>query len=129
MPKKRHNGSERERRVVAQEAARIIVNHGMRDYRVAKQKPPSGSASMVAAPCRATPRSRRPSPSTCNFLAAITMLATHARRRRRDGDAREFSPRLVGEGTADQNSAINLHVFADSPEVIAINGMGVTYRP
>ena len=38
MPRKRNNGTERARQVIAQEAARIIVNHGVRDYRVAKQK-------------------------------------------------------------------------------------------
>ena len=38
MPRKRDNGTERARQVLAQEAARIIVNHGVRDYRVAKQK-------------------------------------------------------------------------------------------
>jgi hypothetical protein len=35
----------------------------------------------------------------------------------------DFSPRLVGPvlaGTADDNSAINLHVFADSCEVVAL---------
>ena len=34
-----------------------------------------------------------------------------------------FSPRLVGpvlNGTADHNSAINLHLFADSAEAVAI---------
>ena len=36
MPRKRNSESERARQVVAQEAARIIVNHGVRDYRVAK---------------------------------------------------------------------------------------------
>ena len=38
MPRRRNNGTERARQVIAQEAARIIVNHGVRDYRVAKQK-------------------------------------------------------------------------------------------
>ncbi len=38
MVRKRNNETERARQVVAQEAARIIVDHGIRDYRVAKQK-------------------------------------------------------------------------------------------
>ena len=38
MPKRRNSESERARQVLAQEAARIIVDHGVRDYRVAKQK-------------------------------------------------------------------------------------------
>ncbi len=41
MPRKKQRknpSSERARQVVAQEAARIIVNQGIRDYRVAKIK-------------------------------------------------------------------------------------------
>ena len=38
MPRRRNSESERARQVLAQEAARIIVDHGIRDYRVAKQK-------------------------------------------------------------------------------------------
>jgi len=44
-----------------------------------------------------------------------------------------FSPRLVGPvliGTADENSAVNLHVFADSAEAVAmeIGDMGIQFR-
>ena len=38
MPKRKTNGEDRLRRILAQEAARIIVDHGIRDYRVAKIK-------------------------------------------------------------------------------------------
>jgi hypothetical protein len=45
----------------------------------------------------------------------------------------EFSPRLVGPvltGTADENSAVNLHVFTDSPEAVAteLDTIGISYR-
>ncbi|MFQ5981802.1 MAG: hypothetical protein ACE5KS_00360, partial [Woeseiaceae bacterium] len=45
-----------------------------------------------------------------------------------------FAPRLVGpvlHGTAAQNSAVNLHVFADSAELVALRlqEMSVQYRP
>ena len=44
-----------------------------------------------------------------------------------------FSPRLVGPvlaGTADENSVVNLHVFADSPEAVGLEleQIGVSYR-
>jgi hypothetical protein len=44
-----------------------------------------------------------------------------------------FTPRLVGpvlSGTADENSAVNLHVFADSPEMVAMElaEIGLNYR-
>ena len=43
-----------------------------------------------------------------------------------------FSPRLVGpvlNGTADANSVVNLHVFADSPEAVAmlLDERGIRY--
>jgi hypothetical protein len=38
MARRRNSETERARLVLAQEAARIIVDHGVRDYRVAKQK-------------------------------------------------------------------------------------------
>jgi hypothetical protein len=38
MARKNSNGSERARLMVAQEAARIIVNQGLRDYGLAKKK-------------------------------------------------------------------------------------------
>jgi hypothetical protein len=45
-----------------------------------------------------------------------------------------FNPRLVGpvlNGTADEHSAINLHVFADHPELVAhaLADAGLSYRP
>ena len=45
----------------------------------------------------------------------------------------EFSPRLVGpvlNGTADANSAVNLHVFADAAELVAnhLDAMGYAWR-
>ena len=45
-----------------------------------------------------------------------------------------FTPRLVGpvlNGTADANSAVNLHVFADSAEAVAhtLDQHGLSYRP
>lgn len=138
MPRKRHNGTERARQVIAQEAARIIVNHGVRDYRVAKQK----------AADRLGVQSRGSLPGNAEIEAAV---AEHLQLF--GGDAHEdrlrlmrvaalsamellasFSPRLVGPvlaGTADENSVVNLHVFADSPEVVALEleQTGIRYRP
>lgn len=138
MPRKRNNGDERARRLLAQEAARIIVNHGVRDYRVAKQK----------AAERLGVSSRGSLPGNSEIEAAV---AEHLQIF--GGDAHEdrlrlmrvaalsamellsdFTPRLVGPvlaGTADENSVVNLHVFADSPELVAmaLEQIGVAYRP
>jgi hypothetical protein len=138
MPRRRNSGSERARQVVAQEAARIIVNHGVRDYRVAKQK----AAERLGVSARGS------LPGNAEIEAAV---AEHLQIF--GGDAHmdhlrlmrvaalsamellsDFTPRLVGpvlSGTADENSVVNLHVFADSPELVALEleQIGVSYRP
>ena len=45
-----------------------------------------------------------------------------------------FTPRLVGpvlHGTADANASVNLHVFTDSAEAVALrlSELGISYRP
>jgi len=137
MGRKRTSESERARQVVAQEAARIIVNHGVRDYRVAKQK----AADRLGVSVRGA------LPGNAEIEAAV---AEHLQifNGEEHGDLlrlmrtaalsamellSDFSPRLVGPvlaGTADENSAVNLHVFADSPEMVAmeIGDMGIQFR-
>ena len=137
MPRKRNNGTERTRQVLAQEAARIIVNHGVRDYRVAKQKAAErlnvnargalpGNAEIEAAVAEhlqlfgGEAHEDRLRLMRVAALSAMDLLA-------------EFTPRLVGPvlaGTADENSAVNIHVFADSPEMVALEleQLGVTFR-
>ncbi len=138
MPRRRDNGAERARQMVAQEAARIIVNHGVRDFRAAKQK----AAERLGVSARGS------LPGNAEIEAAV---AEHLQIF--GGDAHEdrlrlmrvaalsamellssFSPRLVGPvlaGTADDNSSVNLHVFADSPELVAmeLEAIGLSYRP
>jgi len=137
MGKKQTGESTRERQVVAQEAARIIVDHGIRDYRVAKQK----------AAERLRMNGRGSLPGNAEIEAAVSDHLqifggdSHADLLRMMRTAAlsamellsDFSPRLVGPvlvGTADENSAVNLHVFADSPETVAmdIGDMGIQFR-
>ena len=138
MPRKRNNETERARQVLAQEAARIIVDHGIRDYRVAKQK----AAERLGAGARGSlPGNAEIEAAVADHLqifggeshgdllrlmrtAALSAMSLLA----------DFSPRLVGPvlvGTADENSAVNLHVFADSPEMVAmgIGDMGIGFKP
>ena len=138
MPKRRNNGTERTRQVLAQEAARIIVNHGVRDYRVAKQKAAErfgvsargalpGNSEIEAAVAEhlqlfgGDDHADRLRLMRVAALAAMELLA-------------DFSPRLVGPvlaGTADENSSVNLHVFTDSPEAVALEleQIGIKFRP
>ncbi len=135
--KKKRNHSSRERQVVAQEAARVIVNHGVRDYRVAKQK----AAERLGVDGRGTlPGNDEVEQAVAEHLK-IFGGEEHADLLRLMRTAAlsamemltEFSPRLVGPvlaGTADENSTVNLHVFADSPESVAmmIGDLGIHFR-
>lgn len=137
MGRRRSSDSERARLVVAQEAARIIVNQGVRDYRVAKQK----AAERLGLDARGSlPGNAEIEEAVADHLhifggeshtdllrlmrtAALSAMELLT----------EFSPRLVGPvlvGTADENSAINLHLFADSPETVAmyIGDMGIQFK-
>jgi hypothetical protein len=138
MARKTTNGNDRARRLLAQEAARIVVAQGIRDYRVAKSK----------AAERLGLRDRGSLPGNREIEAAVAEHLqlfggeSHARVLRTlrevaldvmEGLA-SFSPRLVGPvlaGTADENSAVNLHLFADAPESVAVDleSRGYTVRP
>jgi hypothetical protein len=138
MGRQKNNGTERARQVVAQEAARIIVGHGIRDYRLAKQKAADrlgvagrgslpGNAEIEAAVAEHLQIFGRESHADHLRLLRIAALSAMEL-------LVSFTPRLVGPvlaGTADENSAVNLHLFADSPEAVAMElaGMGVSYRP
>ena len=137
MGRKQNSDSIRSRQIVAQEAARIIVNHGVRDYRVAKQKAAErlgmngrgslpGNAEVEAA--IAEHLQIFGGEAHGNLLRLMRTAAISAMEMLVD-----FSPRLVGPvlaGTADENSAVNLHVFTDSPEMIAmeIGDRGIQFR-
>lgn len=138
MGRQRNNEVERARQVVAQEAARIIVDHGIRDYRLAKQK----AAERLGVTARgALPRNGEIEAAVAEHLQIFgrESHADHLRLMRVAAlSAMEllasFTPRLVGPvlvGTADKNSAVNLHLFADSAEVVAMElaDMGISYRP
>lgn len=137
MARKNFEVEDRRRQLLAQEAARIIVDHGIRDYRVAK----------VKAAERLGLGDRRSLPGNAEIELAVS---EHLRLFGREAhasllallreaaiSAMEFlvawSPRLVGpvlNGTADTSSAVNLHVFSDSAEEVALHldANGVSYR-
>jgi hypothetical protein len=120
--------SEQLRRRVALEAARLISEHGIRDYQLAKRK---AAENLHALDESSLPKNRQieealrehqrlfhshDQPRQLRTLreAAVEAMRYFAR----------FEPRLVGavlEGTADTHSAVCLHLFCDTPEsVLAI---------
>jgi hypothetical protein len=127
MPKKSPNEDDRARQLLAQEAARIIVDQGLRDYRIAKIKAAErlGMNSRGALPGNTEIEQAIAEhlllfggESHAGFLQSLRSTALSAMQLLED-----FTPRLVGPvlaGTADDNSVINLHVFADSSEVVAL---------
>lgn len=131
-------GNDRARQLLAQEAARIIVEQGIQDYRVAKRKaaerlgmtergslPGNGEIERaVGEHLRLFGRESHVDLLRLLRTAALSAMELLA----------AFTPRLVGpvlHGTAAPNAAVNLHVFADHAEQIAewLRVSEVQYRP
>ena len=138
MGKKRNNGNDRARQMVAQEAARIIVNQGIQDFRIAKIK----AAERLGMQDRGSlPGNAEIDRAVSEHLQIFRGDAHHHLLRSLRSAAllamemlSPFAPRLVGpvlHGTAGENSAINLHVFSDSSEMVAftLDRHRVQYRP
>lgn len=117
---------ERTRIRIAQEAARIILEEGVGDYRGAKRK----AAEHLGIPAtRNLPRNTEIEQALIERqrlfngngqqgrLRALREAAVQAMRM-----FAQFRPRLVGSvlrGTAHEHSDVNLHLFAASPEEVA----------
>lgn len=115
------------RQRIAQEAARLIVSEGIRDYLVAKRK----AAERLGAPgTQNLPRNTEvefelaayqrlfQQQDQPNYLRQLREAALKAMR-----FFQPFEPRLTGSvlsGTAGAHSDINLHLFADSAEEVAL---------
>jgi hypothetical protein len=122
---KRGSGSEVLREQLAQEAARLIVDHGIHDYGQAKRKAAQrfGVRQAGALPSNAEvessviERQRIFAPDSHKYrLAAMRRLAADIMEFLAD-----FEPRLVGAvltGTVTDNAALELHVFTESPEAV-----------
>ena len=130
--------NDRARQMLAQEAARIIVEQGIQDYRLAKTKAAErlglkgrgslpGNAEVEAAVAEHLKLFGREShfdllqTLRCAALSVMEILSP-------------FNPRLVGpvlNGTAAANSSVNLHVFSDTPELVAmtLDECRMTYSP
>jgi hypothetical protein len=138
MPQRKTNNGDRARLMVAQEAARIIVNQGIRDYGLAKKKAAErlglrgrGSLPGNAEIEQAVSEHLQlfAGDSHTDLLQTLRQAALSAMKM-----LSRFTPRLVGpvlNGTADTNSAVNLHVFADSAESVAhaLDQNGLNYKP
>lgn len=125
------------RRRIALEAARLIREHGIRDYQLAKRK---AARHIGISDEGFLPRNREIEEALREhqrlFRADEQARALRARRETaRDAMhfLERFEPRLVGavlEGTADMHSPVNLQVFDDSAESVAgfLHDHGVAFQ-
>ena len=119
-----------QRTLVAQHAARIMHEHGVHDYLMAKRKAAErlGIDDRAALPSNseieeALAEHQRlfAGPEHGELLKQLRSTALRAM-----DLFEEFEPRLVGSvlsGTASEHSDVNLHLFADAPEQVAFRLM------
>jgi hypothetical protein len=115
------------RRALAQEAARLMFEHGVDDYGFAKRK---AAERLGASEYAVLPKNAEIDAALAEYqrlFAADTHADTLAEQRRAAVDAmellEEFEPRLVGpvlSGTATPHQEISLHVFSDTPEAVTL---------
>lgn len=127
MPRRNSPRSENLRRAIAQEAARVMAEHGIQDFRAAKRKATErfGVTEEGALPSNAEIEAALVEYQRL-FAADTHGVTLEAQRRaalRAMRSLASFSPRLVGPvlaGTATAHSDVHLHLFADSPESVAL---------
>ncbi len=122
-----HDRLQRNRLRVAQEAARLMSEHGIRDFHHAKLK---AAERLGILDTQALPRNLEIEQALREhqrlFLADSQPQLLRLRREAAVEAMRflaPFEPRLVGavlEGTADAHSAVCLHVYNDDPEAIVL---------
>lgn len=132
----KHPSKDRLRTTIAYEAARIISDLGDHDYNAARTK--------AAQRLRCCDKNRLPSNSEIEQALIEQQQLFHADEQKASqhdllhlaqqamSNLEQFSPRLVGpilRGTADSNTPLQLHLFADSSEEIAFALMqiGIPY--
>jgi hypothetical protein len=126
------------RQTIAQEAARIMAEEGVRDFLTAKRK---AAARLGAAPGGHSMPTNREIDEALEAHQRLFGGEGFERGLQRLREAAveamtlfgEFDPRLVGpvlRGTASPDSPVTLHLFSDTPErvVVFLMGTGIPYE-
>lgn len=131
MTKKHAGRSDNLRRALAQEAARIMAEHGIRDFFVAKRKAAERLGVMDGA--AVLPKNTEIETALVEYQRLFGgdshTESLHGQRRAALNAMRylqEFEPRLVGavlSGTATEHSDVQLHLFADRAESVTLKLM------
>jgi hypothetical protein len=116
------------RRALAQEAARIMAEHGIRDFLVAKRKAAERLA--VSDGAALLPKNAEIEAALAEYqrlFGGATHLESLSAQRRAALSAMrylsEFEPRLVGpvlSGTATLHAEVQLHLFAERAEAVTL---------
>mgnify|MGYP000194351211 CR=1 FL=1 len=119
-------GDSKIRQRIAQGAARLMVEHGIKDFHTAKQK---AAESIGISDLHDMPRNSEVEEAILEYQRIFKSHAQPQRLQELRQTAikamtllKEFEPRLVGSvlrGTAGEHSDVNLHVFADVPETVS----------
>ena len=127
MNKKNGENPDRVRRRLSQEAARIVIEQGLRDYRSAKIK---AAENLGMRNYGSLPKNEEIEQAISEYLQlfggkshAAFLVTMRSAILSAMNMLTEFEPRLVGaflSGNADPNSAIDLHLFSDSAEMVAM---------
>lgn len=137
MTKRSNPRAEHLRRALAQEAARIMAEQGIDDYRLAKRKAAErlGATDIAVLPknteieeALADHQRLFESHTHSSTLRDLRRTALNAMRL-----LKRFEPRLVGpvlSGTASAHSEVNLHLFAEGAESVALHLLdnGIPHR-
>ncbi len=122
---------------LAQAAARLMIEHGIKDFGLAKRKAAErlGVKEFGALPSNAQIEASLAERQRIFEPQAHSLRLTNLRRIALTvmDQLAPFQPRLVGSvlaGTATPNSAIELHAFSDSPEIVAasLEAHGIALR-
>jgi hypothetical protein len=137
MTKRSNPRAEHLRRALAQEAARIMAEQGIDDYRLAKRK---AAERLGATDIAVLPKNTEIEEALANhqrLFESHTHSSTLRDLRRTALQAmrllKRFEPRLVGpvlSGTASAHSEVNLHLFAEGAESVALHLLdnGIPHR-
>jgi hypothetical protein len=127
MSKKSNPRADHLRRALAQEAARVMAEHGIDDFLLAKRK---AAERFGATDVSVLPRNTEIESALAEYhrlFSGETHNSTIRDLRQTALKTMEmfevFKPRLVGpvlSGTASEHSEINLHLFADRAESVAL---------
>ncbi len=125
------------RKALADEAARLMIEHGIDDFGLAKRK----ASVRLGASDHSTLPSNAEIEAALQDRQRLFAGAGHAEQVEEQRSAalaamsilRAFEPRLAGavlSGSATAHTSIELHVFADAPEsvVLALLDAGIDYR-